>query len=493
MLPFILSLLLVLIGISFGTTHLRRKKLPPGPLPLPIIGSIHLLGKLPHRVLRNLSLKYGPIMSIRLGNVETVVLSSPDSARLFLGTHDANFSSRPQIQASEHLSYGAKGMAYTPYGPYWRSMRKLCTVELLSVAKINDSRGMRREEIGVIMKEIGECVTRNEVVNLSETVGRLIENMTFRMLFGRTGYEGADFRSLANEGSEVIGAFNLGDYVPMLAPLDLQGSTRRIKSLSKKYDEMIESLINKREQDRSLQGLIQWILLIYYCHNSDKPNDPSHGIDRKGTKAILLDMIVGAIDASTTSTEWVLSLLIKHPRVMKKLQQELSDVVGNKREVDETHLTKLSYLHMVIKETFRLYPAAPLLVPRESINDIVINGYHIPKKTLVLVNFWAFGRDSKVWSKNCNEFLPERFLDKDVDFRGHDFELIPFGTGRRGCPGMNLGLINVGLIVSQLVHSFNWDLPSGMSPVELDMTEKFGLSMPRAKPLVAIPTYRLYE
>ncbi|CAH1439401.1 unnamed protein product [Lactuca virosa] len=232
------------------------------------------------------------------------------------------------------------------------------------------------------------------------------------------------------------------------------------------------------------------ILLSLKHRYSNTHDGLSFTIDRSGMKCILVDLIAGSIDTIKTSVEWILAALIKHPRVMKKLQQELKVVIGDKHVVEETDLPNLSYLHMVVKETLRLYPIAPLLVPHQSMEDIVINGYNIPKNTRLLVNYWAFGRDSKVWSENWEEFLPERFLDTEVDFRGHDYQLIQFGIGRRGCPGMNLGLLNTGLVVSNMVHFFDWELPSGMSSSDLDMKEKFGLTTPRAKPLLANPIYQ---
>nr|XP_043629503.1 cytochrome P450 CYP736A12-like [Erigeron canadensis] len=507
MFPLILSLLfLLLIGIILfrihnNNTHFVRRKLPPGPFPLPIIGSIHLLGNHPHRVLDKLSKVYGPIMSIRLGNVETVVLSSSEATKLFLGTHDEVFCSRPQMQASKFLSYGTKGIAFAEYGPHWRSMRKLCTMELLSSAKLSGYSNMRKEEIELSVDEVRASSMNNKVVNLSEVASRLIEKMTFRMLFGKKSYKESGFHRVVEESSQVVGAFNLADYVPLLAPLDLQGLTRRIKLISKECDNMLETIIKDHERDIDTTLLranddddhmcFIDVLLSLERQHLNSQGDQSYSIDKGILKAVLLDLIVGAGDASSTSIEWVLSVLIKYPRVMKKLRQELKDVVGEKKMVDEKDLRNLSYLEMIIKETFRLYPTAPLLVPRASTKDVIINGYHIPKKTHVLVNFWAFGRDSNIWSETCDDFMPERFLDEEIDLYGQDFELIPFGVGRRGCPGLKLGLINTGLVVSQLVHSFDWDLPNGMSPSDLNMDERFGLSMPRAKPLLAVPTYRL--
>ncbi|KAK8993315.1 hypothetical protein V6N11_033416 [Hibiscus sabdariffa] len=214
-------------------------------------------------------------------------------------------------------------------------------------------------------------------------------------------------------------------------------------------------------------------------------------IDRKNINAIMVDMMAASFDTTTTAIEWTLSELLRHPRVMACLQQELERVVGRNRMVEESDLPKLTYLDMVIKESFRLHPVAPFLIPHESTEDITVNGYFIPKKSRIMVNTWSMGRDCKVWSDDAEKFFPERFKDGKIDLRGHDFELIPFGSGRRGCPGMQLGLSTMRLIIAQLVHCFDWELPDGMLPDELDMTEKFGLSLPRANHLIAKPTYRL--
>lgn len=201
-------------------------------------------------------------------------------------------------------------------------------------------------------------------------------------------------------------------------------------------------------------------------------------------------MVAGAMDTSATAIEWTLSELIRHPRVMKKVQKELEDVVGLERMVDESDLEKLEYLNMVLKENLRLHPVAPLLIPHAAIEDCNVNGFHIPRKSHVIINIWAIGRDPSVWT-DPDKFIPERFVGSNIDLRGRDFQLLPFGSGRRGCPGMQLGLTVVLLVVAQLVHCFDWGLPNNMLPTDLDMTEEFGLTVPRAKHLLATPTYRL--
>lgn len=203
-------------------------------------------------------------------------------------------------------------------------------------------------------------------------------------------------------------------------------------------------------------------------------------------------MFGGGIDTAATAIEWLISELLRHPRVMKKVQSELEQVVGGDKMVKESDLESLKYLDMVIKETFRLHPVAPFLLPHECIEDCTIDGFFIPKKSRIIVNTWAIGRDPKVWT-DAETFNPERFVDSNIDLRGRDFELLPFGSGRRGCPGMQLGLTVVCLVVAQLLHCFDWDLPNGMLPSELDMTEEFGLVVARATHLMAIPTCRLHK
>ncbi|KAI3729448.1 hypothetical protein L6452_18107 [Arctium lappa] len=242
MFSIMLSLLLILVGILLWwqySTHVHRSKLPPGPMPLPIIGNLHLLGKQPtHRALYKLSERYGSIMSMRLGSVNAVIISSPDAAKLFVGTHDAVFASRPKFQVSKYL-YQGKGMVLTEYGPHWRNVRKFCMIELLSGVKVNRFAGMRREEIGLMVEMIRVASKAHEVVNVGEVAGDLIEGMTCRMLFGKKNDERFVFKRTIDEVLELLGVFNLADYLPILTPFDLQGLTRKLKPLSKDIDEML--------------------------------------------------------------------------------------------------------------------------------------------------------------------------------------------------------------------------------------------------------------
>ncbi|KAK1370159.1 hypothetical protein POM88_036251 [Heracleum sosnowskyi] len=449
--------LLVVIGALGWFIHLCRtmfsmnpqhKDIPSGPRGLPTIGHLLLLGKQPHRSLNELSKKYGPIMSLRLGSVPTIVVSTSAASELFLKTHDTVFASRPKLQAAEYLRYGTKGMIFSEYGTYWRNLRKFCTLELLGSTKIASMAKMRREELVLLIESLKIAAKNCVVVYVSQKMALLMEDMTCRMLFGKSRDERFDLNAIIHELTIIVGAFNIAGFIPFLGALDPQGLTRRLKETNRAVDEVLETISDEHEQDA-----------------------------RDGY-------------TSQIAITWIMSELLRHPRVMKKLQKEVQNVVGDCEFVEESHILKLDYLDMIVKESMRLHPVATLLPPHESMKDIVVNGYHIKKKSRIIANNWGIGRDPRNWSENVDKFLPERFIGSNVDYMGNNFQLIPIGPGQRSCPGIHLGTIMVNLVVTQLVHTFDWELPFGMSPDELDMEELFGATVPRATHLLAAPTLR---
>ncbi|XP_059630225.1 cytochrome P450 71AU50-like [Cornus florida] len=471
----------------------NNKTIPPGPKALPILGHIHLLGKLPHRDLQHLAKEYGPIMYMRFGFVPNIIVSSSEAAEQFLKTHDLAFATRPPLESAKYMSYEQRNLSMAEYGPYWRNIRKLCTVELLSSNKINSFKCMRSEELGLLVEFIKQAAHDRVAVDLSAKVLSMNADMTCRMVFGKKytdkEFDERGFQAVFHDGKNLAATPNIGDYFPFVRALDLQGLTRRMKAVSKVFDEFLEKVIDDHVQARDKGQTKDFIDIMLAFMESE---EVEFRIDRSHIKANLLDMLAAASDTSSTTIEWVLSELLMHPRVMKKVQKELEEVVGMDRIVEESDLEGLDYLYMVLKETFRLHPVAPLLVPHQAIEDCTVNGFHIPKKSLVTINVWAIGRDPKVWT-DPEKFIPERFVGSTIDVRGRDFQLIPFGSGRRGCPGMQLGLTVVRLAVAQLVHCFDWELPNGVLPTDLDMTEEFGIVINRAKHIVAIPTYRLHK
>lgn len=207
-------------------------------------------------------------------------------------------------------------------------------------------------------------------------------------------------------------------------------------------------------------------------------------------------MFTAGTDTSSSTVEWALAEIIRHPNILAQVQEELDRVVGRDRLVSELDLAQLTYLQAVVKETFRLHPSTPLSLPRMAAEDCEINGYHIPKGSTLLVNVWAIARDPEEWADPL-EFRPERFLPggekAHADVKGNDFEVIPFGAGRRICAGMSLGLRMVQLLTASLVHAFNWGLHDGQVPEKLNMDEAYGLTLQRAEPLMVHPRPRLAQ
>ncbi|KAH7524852.1 hypothetical protein FEM48_Zijuj06G0162900 [Ziziphus jujuba var. spinosa] len=442
---FILSLVLVFLLQPWKNN--KNKKLPPGPRGFPIFGSLHLLGEFPHRDLHQLAKHYGPIMHLRLGLVPTTVVSSPQAAELFLKTHDLVFATRPSHEAAKHISYDQKNLTFAKYGSYWRTIRKMCTLELLSILKIDSFRDMRKEELGLFIEFVREAARDQAAVDLSAKISSLSADMSCIMVFGKkyldSEFDERGFKAVIQEGMHLAAVPNLGDYIPQIARFDFQGLTKKMKAVSKVFDDFFEKIIDEHiqsagDEHKTSKDFVDVMLSFMGSEESE------YRIERPNIKAIIL----------------------------------------------ESDLESLEYLNMVVKETLRLHPVAPLLLPHASMEDCTVEGFHIPKESHVIFNAWAIGRDPLAWT-DPEKFFPERFEGSSVDLRRRYFQLIPFGSGRRGCPGIQLGLTVVRLVLAQLVHCFDWELPNGMLPTELDMTEEFGITTPRAKHLLAIPTYRL--
>ncbi|KAI3970205.1 hypothetical protein MKW92_052692 [Papaver armeniacum] len=480
---------LALSSITEISRKMKKKnttsyRLPPGPNGLPILGNLHMLGNLPHQNLHKLSLKYGPIMCIKLGLVPAIVVSSPDMAEQCLKTHDIIFASRPARDVSEIMFYKTRGMGFTPYGSYWRYVRKICSVHLLNSSKIGSFGSIREKEVSIAVESIRLLSMSGEVkVDLTEKIGSL---------------DGESFIPILHEVMRILGAFNVADFIPYVGALDFQGLDRRTKAISRRIDKFITRSIDdhvkenvQRQQQKHQKDIIDILLSLMNEDNDSTSQHEVEKLSRSDIKAIVLDLLIGGIDTSTATIGWALAELLRNPHVMIRLQKELETVVGMDRLVQETDLVKLEYLDMVLKETMRLHPAAPLLVPHYSMEDAKINGYDIPKGSWLMVNVWGIARNKQVWSQNAEDFYPERFIGVDIDLKGKDFMLTPFGSGRRRCPGMEMGLKAVKMILAQFVHCFEWKLPIGMSTEDLDMQETAGLTVPRAKHLIAVPKYRL--
>ncbi|KAF7838248.1 cytochrome P450 71A1-like [Senna tora] len=491
----IIITILLVISVLFKLTRRRRRSkkskvvVPPSPPKLPFIGNLHQLGTLPHRSFQALSHKYGPLMLLHLGRIPTLVVSSPDIAREIAKSHDVVFSSRPQTTAAKIFLYGCKDVGFVPYGEEWRQKRKICVVELLSLKRVQCFQFIRKEEVEEMVNNIrGAC---ESVINLSQMLITTSNNIVSRCVLGHK-YEAphgsTSFGDVARKAMSQFVALSVGDFFPSLGWIDyVTGLIPKLKATSGELDAFFEDVIQQHKMmmknnyegepcDYDKKDFVEILLQL----GQDGMLD--FELTNDDLKAILMDMFVAGSDSSSTALEWAMAEMLRNPTTMKKAQEEVRGVVGKKAEVNVKDVGEMKYLKCVVKETLRLHPPAPLLAPRATRSSVKLRGYDIPPKTSVYINAWAIQRDPEIWER-AEEFVPERFENSVVDFKGQYFEFIPFGTGRRGCPGMSFGIASIEYILANLLYWFNWN-----SAQHIDMSEVYGLTVTKKIPLHVRPT-----
>ncbi|KAK4276055.1 hypothetical protein QN277_019046 [Acacia crassicarpa] len=463
--------------------------LPPGPWKLPLIGNLHQMGSLPHQSFRDLANKYGPLMHLQLGDVSHVIVSSPEVAKQVMKTHDTIFANRPKLVAIETLAYDATDIVFSPYGNYWRQLRKICTLELLSSRRVQTFRKIREEEVSALVKDICQHVEFGSVVNLTQKLYPLANSIIARAAFGQKTRNVEEALVAVKCALEIVSGLSISDLYPSLRFLRLiSGTKAKIEKTHQELDRVLTNILNDHLVKKSgnmgeadtEEDLVDVLLRI------QKESDLEVPLTLDNIKAVLVDMFVGGTDSSATTEEWAMAEMMKNPEVMKKAQQEVRRVYGKKGYVDESELDQLKYVALVIRETLRLHPPAVLLVARENSEICQINGYEIPRKTRVIVNAWAIGRHPDYWNEP-EKFQPERFIDGLVDYKGTNFEFIPFGAGRRICPGISFATPILQLVIANLLYHFDWKLPTGEKHEQMDMTEKFAASVKRKNELCLVP------
>ncbi|XP_047067204.1 trimethyltridecatetraene synthase-like [Lolium rigidum] len=513
---FALVIIVLRSYVFFRCGSRKALNLPPGPRGWPVLGSLGALAGAipPHRALAALAARHGPLMHLRLGSYHAVVASSADTARLVLKTHDLVFADRPRTTAGEHAAYGYRGIVHTPYGAYWRMARRLCATELFSTRRVDSYEYIRTQELRALMRGLFERAGR--AVEVREHLADAALRNVLRMAVGGKwsgcygSGDGEAFRRTLDEAFTVTGAVsNVSEWVPWLGWLDVQGCVRSMKRLSKVYDRFLERILDDHDEERRRQreattytaaakpaaaskDLVDVLLQLSEEEDETVGTSASEArLTRDGVKAFIQDIIAGGTESSAVTMEWALSELLRRPDAAAAVTEELDRVVGRGRWVEERDLEHLPYIDAVVKETMRLHPVGPLLVPHMAREHTVVAGYDIPAGARVLVNVWAIARDPASWPDRPDEFRPERFIGSAVDVRGQHFELLPFGAGRRICPAHGLAMKVVGAGLANLLHGFAWRLPDGVSPEDVSMEELFGLSTRRKVPLVALPEPRL--
>lgn len=417
-----------------------------------------------------------------------MVVSSADVAKEVMKTHDAELANRPKLMVGRELYYDHSDIGLAPYGEYWRQVRKIATLELFTIQRVNSFRPIREEEVGLMIQSIASEASGGASVNISNKLFHLAFDLTTRAVFNQKGKDQEAFKALYSDMTKVLSGFAIEDLYPSLKLLhSVGGMKRKLKQMVEESNRILDPIIDEHKsnvgrQSKQEEDLVDVLLKFH----KDDPNDTEFSLTTNNIKAIILEIFGAGSDTSSTTVEWAMSELLRNPKAMEKAQYEVRQIYQGKETVDETNLDKLKFLKQVIKETLRLHPPAPLMVPRESIESCNIYGYDIPPKTRVIVNARAIGRDPKCWPEP-DIFYPERFESTSIDYKGTHFELIPFGAGRRMCPAMTLGLANVELPLAMLLYHFNWELCGGIKPEDLDMDEVFGITVRRKNELHVIP------
>ncbi|XP_044474822.1 geraniol 8-hydroxylase-like [Mangifera indica] len=476
---------IVALNTIFRGTKPASRKLPPGPNKLPIIGNLLALGEKPHRSTAELAQIHGSIISLQLGQLTTIVISSESIAKQVLLTHDSAFCNRFVPDAVLAHQHDVFSMVWLPVSTAWRTLRKISSSHIFITQKLDSSQDIRRKNVHQLLSYVEENCHAGKAIDIGRAAFSTSLNLISNTMFSvDLAANKSEFRELVWNIMVEAGKPNGADYFPVLKKIDPQGIKHRLTIQVGKMLELFDRVIDQRLKLREFPGYVKTNDMLETLLNIME--DKTEATNRDYIRHLFLDLFLAGTDTTSNTLEWAMAELLRSPEALSKARLELEQTIGKGNPVEESDILQLPYLQAIIKETLRLHPPAPFLIPRKSSIEMEINGFTIPKDAQVLVNAWAIGRNENIWD-NPNAFLPERFLESNIDVKGRNFELIPFGGGRRMCPGLPLAIRMLHLMLGSLLHAFDWKLEDGNTPEEMDMEDKFGITLQKAKPLHAIP------
>ncbi|TVU51415.1 hypothetical protein EJB05_02846, partial [Eragrostis curvula] len=489
------SFYLILVSVYvFQLITNARRRLPPGPLPLPLVGNLlSISAGSPHRSLARLAQRHGPsLMSDRLGAVHAVVVSSTDAAQEMLQKHNADLASRPAVDAWRANGHLANSVIFRPPDARWCALQKLAAAELFSPARLNATRPLRQQVVHELMHYVSELVACGEaafaVRDLAFTASM---NTLSRAVFSVDLDSGPSARGLKDIATVLAMAPNVSDFFPAIAAADLQGLRRRMAPLVATAYRITDRLLEQRLRAREAGEPRKNDMLDVVLDKEYEWRQEGSVIDRNAIKGLFTDLFVAGADTSSTTVEWAMAELLQNPEVMNKVKGELREVLGTKMQVEESDIAQLPYLQAVVKEVLRLHPPVAM-THYQAEATVQVQSYTVPRGTIIILNIWAVHRNADVW-EDPDKFKPERFMNTECDFSGKDCKLIPFGGGRRICLGLPLAYGTIHLILASLLHRFEWNIPEEARSKGIDMTEKFGIVVSMASPLKAIAKNRVAE
>ncbi|KQJ91776.1 hypothetical protein BRADI_4g39657v3 [Brachypodium distachyon] len=453
--------------------------LPPGPSPWPVVGSLPEMTlnkpafRWIHRVMHELGTD---IACFRLGGVHVIPVTCPRIAREVLQKQDANFASRPLSFASGAVSGGYVDVVLAPFGEQWKNMRRVVLSEIVCPSRHNWLHERRAQEADNLTRYAYSLALQGTTVDVRHVAQHYCGNVIRRLVFGRRYFGGGGIEdggpgplevehvdaSLATLG--MVYAFCVSDYLPCLLGLDLDGHEKKVREALVKIDRLHDAVILERWR--------QW------KSGERRPEEVEDFLDIlisfKGAllsidevRALCRDIVFAAVDNPSNAVEWTMAEMVNRPELLEKAVEELDQVVGRDRLVQESDIPKLQYAKACIREAFRLHPVAPFNVPHVALADATVAGYHIPKGSHVMLSRVGLGRNPAVWPDPLR-FDPERHLvNDDVALTENELRFISFSTGRRGCMAVWLGTAMSVMLFGRLLQGFTWSKPEGVEVIHL--------------------------
>ncbi|MCO5573897.1 hypothetical protein L7F22_027672 [Adiantum nelumboides] len=459
--------LLALLGVVLLVKLVQRLrlKLPPGPIAWPVVGNwLQFKEGLNPQNLAKLAKHYGDVCLLQMGQRNVLVVSSPEMAKEVLQTQGVEFGSRARNLVFDMTTAKGSDMVFADYGEHWRKMRRIATIPFFTNKVVQQSRHGWEEEIELALSDIKEMpgITTSGVM-VKDRLELMMYNIVYRMMFSRR-FSGLDdplyvqLMTLNLENNRLAQSFkyNYGDYVPSFK-LFLRSYLKEVWDTNqRRLNFLRDAFLDARKKQTGEKIGVDFFLDAHLKGE----------ISERSVLYLIQNMNVAAIETTLWSTEWGIAELINNQHIQEKLRNELDEVLGKGVPITEPDVAKLPYLQAMVKEILRMHMVIPMLVPHMNLQSAKLGKYDIPAGCRLLVNAWGIANNPKYWEKP-EVFNPDRFIQDKIELNGSDFRFIPFGSGRRSCPGSIIALPILGLVLGRIVQQFELLPPPGVDKVEL--------------------------